>query len=453
MPTKFHPNPFNGSGEEVENLKSLRQTDCYDNSSLEPLAQVFVDGTRLNIGNWKSKGSARTLFEGVCIFEYSKINLGKDYVTEISVAYSNNGQLYSKIQTHILYDSACQTTDTSNGMKTNSNKYMFTAQEPYTTGGPPATTETPIPRTPAVFDTHISLDKPFDPQLSYINSTAYSQFKTEIESEVDHLYRSSELKNVFDRNELYGVRNGSTKCDLYIYVNTTKFQRDNTSGQIETVDVDGKLVAETAITQIMKAKQLSDSDHIKLLVQSDTSSITSSKILGTTTQMMTTEVEETTTHDETSDGTTTQETTTDSISTLEATAPETTQQKTTIAETSIQGTTTEASSLIENDFISELFTDKALYIGAAAGVVILIIPIIVIVIVVKLKNNAKMKTQDSGSNKTGDSVSSGSNGSTYEDADSMKGFMQNPNMFRQNYRIPRASLSTSSKTGPYNYIY
>ena len=49
IPTKFHQNPSSGTGEEVENVKSLRQTDGrtdgrrtvrYDNSSLEPPAQV-----------------------------------------------------------------------------------------------------------------------------------------------------------------------------------------------------------------------------------------------------------------------------------------------------------------------------------------------------------------------------------------------------------------------------
>ena len=52
MHTKFHQNPSSGSGEEVENVKSLRQTDDdgrrtdgrrtvrYYNSSLEPSAQV-----------------------------------------------------------------------------------------------------------------------------------------------------------------------------------------------------------------------------------------------------------------------------------------------------------------------------------------------------------------------------------------------------------------------------
>ena len=56
MHTKFHQNQSSGSGEEVENVKSLRQTDDdgrtttdgrtdgrtvrYDNSSLEPSAQV-----------------------------------------------------------------------------------------------------------------------------------------------------------------------------------------------------------------------------------------------------------------------------------------------------------------------------------------------------------------------------------------------------------------------------
>ena len=56
MHTKFHQNPSSGSGEEVENVKSLRQTDDgrtdddgqtdgrrtvrYDNSSLKPSAQV-----------------------------------------------------------------------------------------------------------------------------------------------------------------------------------------------------------------------------------------------------------------------------------------------------------------------------------------------------------------------------------------------------------------------------
>ena len=51
MHTKFHQNPSSGSGEEVENVKSLRTTDDdgrtdgrrtvrYDNSSLEPSAQV-----------------------------------------------------------------------------------------------------------------------------------------------------------------------------------------------------------------------------------------------------------------------------------------------------------------------------------------------------------------------------------------------------------------------------
>ena len=54
IPTKFHQNPSSGSGEEVENVKSLwtddghlmtpdgRMTDRvrYDNSSLEPSAPV-----------------------------------------------------------------------------------------------------------------------------------------------------------------------------------------------------------------------------------------------------------------------------------------------------------------------------------------------------------------------------------------------------------------------------
>ena len=53
IPTKFHQNPSNGSGEEVENVKVYRRrrtpddgrtdgrrTVRYDNSSLEPSAQV-----------------------------------------------------------------------------------------------------------------------------------------------------------------------------------------------------------------------------------------------------------------------------------------------------------------------------------------------------------------------------------------------------------------------------
>ena len=54
IPTKFHQNPSSGSGEEVENVKVYgrrtdddgrrrtdgRRTMRYDNSSLEPLAQV-----------------------------------------------------------------------------------------------------------------------------------------------------------------------------------------------------------------------------------------------------------------------------------------------------------------------------------------------------------------------------------------------------------------------------
>ena len=49
IPTKFHLNLSSGSGEEVENVKSLRtdagrtdgrRTVRYDNSSLEPSAQV-----------------------------------------------------------------------------------------------------------------------------------------------------------------------------------------------------------------------------------------------------------------------------------------------------------------------------------------------------------------------------------------------------------------------------
>ena len=46
IPTKFHQNPSSSSGEENENVKSLRTenddrgTSPYDNSSLEPSAQV-----------------------------------------------------------------------------------------------------------------------------------------------------------------------------------------------------------------------------------------------------------------------------------------------------------------------------------------------------------------------------------------------------------------------------
>ena len=45
IPTKFHQNPSSSSGEEVENVKSLRRTDGrrtvrYDNSSLEPSVPV-----------------------------------------------------------------------------------------------------------------------------------------------------------------------------------------------------------------------------------------------------------------------------------------------------------------------------------------------------------------------------------------------------------------------------
>ena len=41
--SSLHQNPSSGSGEEVENVKSLRdgrRTVRYDNSSLEPSAQV-----------------------------------------------------------------------------------------------------------------------------------------------------------------------------------------------------------------------------------------------------------------------------------------------------------------------------------------------------------------------------------------------------------------------------
>ena len=49
IPTKFHQNPSSGSGEEVENVKvdgrrttttDGRRTVRYDNTSLEPSAQV-----------------------------------------------------------------------------------------------------------------------------------------------------------------------------------------------------------------------------------------------------------------------------------------------------------------------------------------------------------------------------------------------------------------------------
>ena len=46
IPTKYHQNPSSGSGEGFENVKSLRRTNDgrrtvrYDNSSLEPSAQV-----------------------------------------------------------------------------------------------------------------------------------------------------------------------------------------------------------------------------------------------------------------------------------------------------------------------------------------------------------------------------------------------------------------------------
>ena len=39
-PTKFQQNPSSGSGEEVENVKVYGRTVRYDNSSLEPSAQV-----------------------------------------------------------------------------------------------------------------------------------------------------------------------------------------------------------------------------------------------------------------------------------------------------------------------------------------------------------------------------------------------------------------------------
>ena len=44
IPTKFHQNPSSGSGEEVENVKvyGRRRTARYDNSSLEPSAQVSL---------------------------------------------------------------------------------------------------------------------------------------------------------------------------------------------------------------------------------------------------------------------------------------------------------------------------------------------------------------------------------------------------------------------------
>ena len=65
IPTKFHQNPSSGSGEEVENVKSLqtdgrtdgRRTVRYDNSSLEPLAQVSF--LKINI---LIKITLRTLF-------------------------------------------------------------------------------------------------------------------------------------------------------------------------------------------------------------------------------------------------------------------------------------------------------------------------------------------------------------------------------------------------------
>ena len=60
IPTKFHQNPLSDSGEEVENVKSLRRTDDgrtvrYDNSSLEPSDKVSYKAlkqqTTLELGN------------------------------------------------------------------------------------------------------------------------------------------------------------------------------------------------------------------------------------------------------------------------------------------------------------------------------------------------------------------------------------------------------------------
>ena len=62
IPTKFHQNPSSGSGEEVENVKSLRTTDgrrrrrtdgrrtaLYDNSSLDPLDRMSLKEGALSI--------------------------------------------------------------------------------------------------------------------------------------------------------------------------------------------------------------------------------------------------------------------------------------------------------------------------------------------------------------------------------------------------------------------
>ena len=58
---------------------------------------------------WTDSGSARTLFEGVCPLQYRDSNIGENYVRKVTVAYSNDGILYSAPYQFVVYDSKCQT--------------------------------------------------------------------------------------------------------------------------------------------------------------------------------------------------------------------------------------------------------------------------------------------------------------------------------------------------------
>ena len=69
IPTKFHKSPSSSSGVEVENAKSLRtdggRTVRYDNSSLEPSAQVSLEMSKIDaqgIKSWQTYNNRKIYF-------------------------------------------------------------------------------------------------------------------------------------------------------------------------------------------------------------------------------------------------------------------------------------------------------------------------------------------------------------------------------------------------------
>ncbi|XP_052086575.1 uncharacterized protein LOC127723899 [Mytilus californianus] len=196
-------------------------------------------------------------------------------------------------------------------------------------------TTTPVPPQELKFQGNITIDNEWDEGLTNRSSAVYKQKAANVSNMIDKVYQSSDLKDIYLRNEVEGFRQGSTEVIIdIIFKNPAVVKEDVSTAAPPVVKLDIKKVADTFVESVQNGVVEEYNDVFDI----DTNTVSFADITPPATSASQTTTPTTTTPTTTTPTTTTRTTTTHTTTTP-TTTPTTTTHTTTTPTTTPTTTT------------------------------------------------------------------------------------------------------------------